>query len=89
MAKSIEFHFELYENSFVNDPVWSVQASSAFPAVSIGDRFEHRALSNVAWSSPPSKGQEFRVKDVDHIFWEVDTHIGHKLMVLIDLTELG
>lgn len=87
MPKPIEYHFELYENTFINDPVWSVQASSPFPAVSVGDRFEHRALGEFAWDKLPNKDQEFRVKDVEHIFWEVSSQIGHKLMVKLEIVE--
>lgn len=82
--KKIEYHFELYVDSFINDPVWSVQASMPFPAVAIGDQFNHRALS-VGWDETPNATEEFRVKDVEHIFWDVGNVIGHKLMIKLEI----
>jgi hypothetical protein len=87
MPKHIEYHFELYENSFINDPVWSVQSQSPFPSISVGQRFDTRTLADLSWDTSPNANQEYRVKDVEHIFWEVNSHIGHKLMVKLEIIE--
>ncbi|WP_394681227.1 hypothetical protein [uncultured Comamonas sp.] len=35
---------------------------------------------------PPQSGQCFRIKDIEHIFWIIEgSHIGHKLMVALEL----
>ena len=48
-ALPFNYHIEVYENSFMSDPVWHAEATNPFPAISIGDRFNHRGLGNVAW----------------------------------------
>ena len=84
-ALPTEYYLEVYESSFINDPSWSVESKTPFLTISIGDRFNHR-ISNVAWYTPPKKGQHFRVKDIEHIFWVIESaHIGHKLMVCLEL----
>jgi hypothetical protein len=85
-AQPIEYYFEVYENSFINDPVWSVEAKTPFPTVSIGNRFNHRGLLDVAWDREAADDQEYRVIDVDHIFWDIGGKLGHKLMVKLALT---
>jgi hypothetical protein len=85
-AQPIEYFLEVYENSFINDPVWSVEAKTPFPTLSIGDRFDQRALTNVAWDREANDDQEYRVIDIDHIFWNVGGKLGHKLMVKLALT---
>ncbi len=81
-----QYHLEVYEGSFVNDAVWSVESSTPFLAIAIGDRFNHRGLSSVAWYDEPKAGQYFRVKDIEHIFWVIESsHIGHKLLVSLEI----
>lgn len=80
------YHIEVYEGSFINDPAWRVESSTPFLAIAKGDRFNHRGLSDVAWYTPPKSGQCFRVKDIEHIFWVIEgAHVGHKLMVSLEL----
>lgn len=82
----IEYHFEVYESTFVNDPSISWSASTPFPTLSIGDFFEHGAYDR--WYETPQKGQRFQVKEIEHIFWEIsDSHIGHKLMVCLEIVQ--
>ncbi|WP_439850187.1 hypothetical protein ACTACG_19550 [Pseudomonas syringae] len=86
MALPIEYHIEIYENSFLNDPVWGIQASMPFPSLNVGDEFDHRGLAGAAWDSTPERGQRFAISKVKHIFWEIENrHIGHKLMVALEL----
>lgn len=85
-ALPTQYHLEVYESSFINDPVLGIESTTPFPAISIGERFNHQGLSNEVWSNPPQSDQEFRVKDIEHIFWVIEnSHIGHKLMVRLEL----
>ena len=40
-ALPVNYHIEVYEDSFMNAPVWHAEATNPFPALSIGDRFNH------------------------------------------------
>lgn len=80
----IEYHFEVYESTFINDPIISWSASTPFSNLSVGDYFEHRTFDR--WYETPKQGERFKVKEVEHIFWEVaDDHIGHKLMICLEV----
>ena len=86
-ALPIHYHIEVYENSFTNDPSWAAESITPFPTLSKGDGFNHSSLAEFGWSNPPNKNQEFRVKDIEHIFWQIEnSHLGHKLMVSLELT---
>lgn len=79
-----QYHFEVYEGSFGNDPSLSLLSSTPFPTVGVGDQFEHR--SDGGWLNPPVGAQVFRVTDVKHFVWVVErSHIGHKLMVTVEV----
>lgn len=79
----IEYSFEVYEESFINDPSISWSSGNPFPALSVGDYFEHRAYDR--WYNPPQEGERFKVKEIEHIFWEIgNSHIGHKLIVCLE-----
>lgn len=81
-----QYHLEFYENSFINDPVWSIESSTPFLTITKGDQFNHRGLSDIAWYAPPQRGQCFRVKDIEHNLWVIEgSHIGHKLMISLEL----
>jgi hypothetical protein len=84
-AQPMEYYFEVYEKSFINAPVWSAQATTPFPTVSIGDRFNHLAL-DVAWSRTASDEEEYRVVDIDHVFSDNAGKLAHKTMVKLMLT---
>ncbi|MET3371231.1 hypothetical protein ABIC89_000264 [Variovorax boronicumulans] len=86
-ALPLSYLLEICEGSFINDPVWSVEAKTPFPTIAIGDRFNSRSLEGrVAWPARPAQGQHFRVKDVEHMFWQIESaEIGHKLMVSLEI----
>ena len=78
----VEYHMEVYEESWGNDPSIAWSSDNPFPSVAVGDYFEHRGFDR--WYSPPQEGERFQVAEVDHIFWEIEgSHVGHKLMVLL------
>ncbi len=84
-ALPTQYHIEVYENSFRNDASWSAESSTPFPAIAIGEAFQHLGIE-AAWYTPPSSGQVFRVKDIEHIYWVIESsHIGHKLMVALEV----
>lgn len=77
------YHLEVYENSFANDPSYSMQSSTPFCAVSVGDYFNHR--THDGWLDRPNTATEkFIVKEIEHIFWSIDqSHNAHKVMILV------
>ena len=80
----VQYHLEVYESSWKNDPSVAWSSDGPFPALSMGDYFEHRTIES--WHAPPTEGQRFQVMEIEHIFWEIrDSHIGHKLMVLLGI----
>jgi hypothetical protein len=79
----IEYHLEVYESSFKNDPSIAWTGTTPFPTISVGEYFAHDTIEG--WYNPPTSNQRFRVKEVEHIFWEGKDHIGHKLMVLLEV----
>ncbi len=84
----IEYHFEVYEGSWVNDASWAWSSDMPSPQISVGDYFNHQLYDR--WNDPPQEGERFRVAEIEHIFWEIDgSHVGHKLMVLLERTASG
>jgi hypothetical protein len=80
----LEYHIEVYEETFINDPSIAWSASTPYPTVSVGDFFEHRGFDR--WYNTPKKGERFKVKEIEHIFWEIEgDHVGHKLMVCLEV----
>ncbi|MFJ4347795.1 hypothetical protein [Pseudomonas sp. NPDC089401] len=88
MSLPVTYHLEVYQDSFLNDPIWSVKASTPFPALSKGDSFDHRALNEATWSYFPEKGQEFVIAKIRHIFWDLKSELGHKLMVILKAVDI-
>ena len=80
----VRYHIEVYESSWQNDPSVAWNSDNPFPAMSAGDYFEHRTIEG--WHAPPDEGQRVQIVEIGHIFWEIgDSHIGHKLMVLLGI----
>jgi hypothetical protein len=81
----IQYHLEVYEGSFANDPSFSVDTTTPLPAISVGDFYNHR--THDGWSKRPNTENEaFRVKAVEHIVWTIEnSHIGYKMMVSLEV----
>lgn len=78
----MQYHLEVYEGSFRNDPSLAVESTTPLPKLSVGEYFDHRGTGN--WTSPPATGEIFQIKEIEHIFWEIEgSHIGYKLMVCL------
>lgn len=82
-----QYHIEVYEGSYRNDPFWGVESSTPFPSMSAGEVFGTGGL-DVALYDKPNENQVFKIKELKHLFWVIEgSHIGHKLMVCIELAE--
>ncbi|WP_071188583.1 hypothetical protein [Trichormus sp. NMC-1] len=82
----IQYHLEIYENSFVNDVSLAFSSHSPFQNFSVGDYFNHQLLN--CWYTELKKDETFQVKIVEHIMWKIEnSHIGHKVMVCLELTK--
>ena len=82
-AFPIEYHIEIYEESFINDPSFYWKSTTPSFPVSVGDFFEHRAYDR--WNTPPGEGERYIVKEIEHIIWEISgSHMGHKLMICLE-----
>lgn len=81
----IQYHLEIYEKSFVNDPSYAVESTTPLPSIAVGDFLNHQTYDR--WIDPPTTEREaFRVKEVEHIFWTIDkSHVGYKLMICIEV----
>jgi hypothetical protein len=80
----MQYHLEVYERSYVNDPSLSVRSSTPTPSFAVGDVINPRS-ENANWSEPPKRGEMFRVVEVRHFFWAIpDSHVGHKLMLRVE-----
>jgi len=81
-ALAVQYHLEVYEKTFVNDPSVSLSTSSPFGSFAVGDTFDHRTFDS--WYTPPAAAEEFEISAVRHIIWEIDgSHVGHKLMLCV------
>lgn len=81
--RPFQYHLEVYERSFVNDPSFSIGCSSPTPAFAVGNILDHRGYER--WNRPPGPGEAFRIAEVRHILWEIDrSHVGHKLMLRVE-----
>lgn len=78
-----QYHLEVYEDSFANDPSFHMQSLTPFSGISIGVFFNHRAYD--CWSDRPKTATEkFVVKQVEHIFWVVEgSHNSQKIMLVL------
>lgn len=80
----VKYSLEVYEGSFRNDPSWHLGAAEPFLSIHAGDYF-NTSLHD-GWAELPGPKKRFRVKEVEHIIWEIKgSHIGHKVMVLLEI----
>lgn len=77
-----EYHLEVYEQSFRNDPSFFVQSSTPFGAMSVGEYFNSAATDQ--WQNPPVGSERFVISEIEHIIWHIDgSHTGHKIMLAL------
>jgi len=82
----VQYHIEVYEGALSNDPSLALLSSSPLQPLSVGDYYNHQMTGN--WCNPPEHGERFRIKEIEHIIWEIEeSHIGHKLMVCLEVVQ--
>ncbi len=84
-TKRIVYKLALHVDSFNTEAIWNARALTPFQAIAVGDRFAHNALSLTSWSKTPSPEEEFRVKDIQQVFWERNEVINHKVQVKLEI----
>ena len=78
----IQYHLEVYENSFRNDPAVAFQADQPFQAFRVGDLVDPGLWDTQVSASPRTP---YRIKDVIHRVWQIDdSHIGHQIGLCIE-----
>lgn len=75
-TKPIRCHVEIYEPDREEDVLAAYRGSGSFMAFSVGDVIDIRNMS--LDDMPP----RIKVKKVEHLLWELDTHVSHKIMIL-------
>lgn len=78
--KPIQYHLEAYLGSRVNDPFAFFTSSTPFPAFAPGQWIGSGDFGNPTEERP----EAYRVVSLGHIMWEVESHIGHKLMLVVE-----
>jgi hypothetical protein len=82
MAKASEYIVEVYEPGSA-DRVWVYFTSSApFLPINAGD-----LLNPGLWPGSQSPMKILRVVNLEHIIWETDSHVKHKLLVFTEEIE--
>lgn len=75
-----EYHLEIYEPDDSRCIAASYQSATPFATLSIGDAI-HGGSMNLS-----DKNKSVRVKDIQHIFWEIaGSHTAHKICVFTEL----
>lgn len=72
--KFVEYYLEIYEPDSAHDVLITFSSNSAFMAISKGD-----ILNSRTWDKG-IKGV-LKVVNVEHVIWEVEDHVAHKIMV--------
>ena len=81
----IKYHLEIYEDSFINDPIVSLDAEKAFMAFSKGDLIDP-GLWNDRIEKPA--GTWYKIDDVVHRVWTTEgLGIGHQIGLCIVATD--
>lgn len=78
----IQYHLEVYERSYANDPSFSASTSTPTPVFRVGDLLDARGFDR--WVRPPGPTEIFRVVEIRHALWEAKEHVGHKVMIRVE-----
>jgi len=85
MTLPFQYHLEIYQGTFVNDPCLSVSSSTPMPSFTVGDTVDP---GDIPWTKSPASGQVFRIAEVKHLIWQVETHVAHKLMIRVEVVRI-
>ena len=81
----IQYHLEIYEKSFVNDPAISFRSDNPFLSFHKGDLLDPCIWDDLIDAQPRTP---FRIVDVIHRVWQIeDSHIGHQIGLCIEAAE--
>jgi hypothetical protein len=75
-SKPVLYHLEIYEPNSERDVLIAFRTAAPFMAFAAGD-----VIGTRGWKV---EGVPMRigVRLVEHLIWELDTHVSHKIMVL-------
>ena len=90
MSELAPMHYTLvlFEESFKHPPLWITKAPSPFPALAVGDSFEHAGLPEIRWHREPEAGQLFKITQIKHDFHDDENGPHHSLLVCVALDDL-
>lgn len=77
----------LFEESFHRPPLWITKAASPFPALAVGDSFEHGGLPAIRWCREPEAGQIFKITQIKHDFHDDEDGPHYSLLVCVALDD--
>ena len=77
--KPIEYELEIYEPKSADDCWVTFSSTSPFPSINKGD-----IVNPSLWSNSQSPMKVLRVINVEHLIWEINAQIRHKLMVFTE-----
>ncbi|MGA2516891.1 MAG: hypothetical protein ABSG44_10090 [Thermodesulfobacteriota bacterium] len=77
--KQIEYILEIFRPESVDDVWVTFNSSSPFMPISVGDIINPRLWPG---SEPPQK--VLRVLNVEHIIWELNDTVKHKMLIFTD-----
>lgn len=75
-AKPVKYHLEIHLERDFEHPFVAYSASTPFMAINVGDKFDGRT-----WEGIDTDASYLEVTRVEHIIWEGEQHIGHKIVV--------
>lgn len=73
-VKPVRYHLEIYLPDSDRDVLAAFRAGQSFLSIAVGELIDQRAF-------PGGSEEKLRVSRVEHLVWEVDTHVSHKVMV--------
>jgi len=78
----MEYMLEIYEPGSVEDLWVHFKTSSPFMAINVGD-----LINPGIWEGSQSPMKILRVVNLEHIIWEINSVVKHKLMVFTEEIE--
>lgn len=77
----IEYRVDFYDESFENNPTFSLESACPFQPFQVGDTVNSRLWGE---SDPLPDNEIFEVREIRHHVWLVPgSHIGHSVGVLV------
>lgn len=84
-ALPIQYHLEIYEKSFGNDPAITFRSDQPFMSFHKGDLLDPGLWGDLVGAPQRTP---YRIMDVIHRIWQIDgKHVGHQIGLCIEATE--